>query len=260
MGKPTSSDCLTFNVASGQWERGTFNNGLLEDDVQGVIDIEGEGVFVVHSVGISFLATNSKSWVAGPVFEAPAVCGCKISSTDFVTIHMNDTYNVRQYSVSGREAHPLPVDLWPSITTKRHSPGCGATLYHLVVAGGVSEWDEVLASVEIFNIQKKSLREGYMRKARAFFQIIPVGLKYPRLLAIGGESSESTRATSEWWEEEENTWNEGPLMSTGRSNFAALMAPPRLVCSNIDPPAHSCPTDADPDQICTLSTSELGIT
>merc|ERR1719167_258844 len=52
MGKPNSSDCLTLNVVSGQWERGMFTNGLLEDGVQGVINLDGEGIFVVHSNGI----------------------------------------------------------------------------------------------------------------------------------------------------------------------------------------------------------------
>ena len=56
MGKPNSTDCLTLNVMSGQWERGTFTNGLLGDGVRGVINLEGEGVFVVHSSGISVLA------------------------------------------------------------------------------------------------------------------------------------------------------------------------------------------------------------
>ena len=97
MGKPNSSDCLTLNVVSGQWERGMFTNGLLEDGVQGVINLDGEGIFVVHSIGISILETESESWFAGPVFGAPAVCGCNISSSSFVTIHMNATNNVRQY-------------------------------------------------------------------------------------------------------------------------------------------------------------------
>ena len=48
MGKPTSSDCLTLNVKSGQWERGTFTNGLLGDGVRGLINIQGQGVFVVE--------------------------------------------------------------------------------------------------------------------------------------------------------------------------------------------------------------------
>ena len=71
MGRPNSSDCLTLNVASGQWERGAFTNGLIGDDVQGVIDLREEGVFVVHSTGISSLAPEFTSWVAGPVLVRP---------------------------------------------------------------------------------------------------------------------------------------------------------------------------------------------
>ena len=98
MGKPNSTDCLTLNVTSGQWERGTFTNGLHGEGVRGVINVEGEGVFVVHSDGISFLAPGSQSWVAGPVFPTSAECGCNVSSTSFVTIHMNDTYNCLLYT------------------------------------------------------------------------------------------------------------------------------------------------------------------
>ena len=259
-GKPNSTDCLTLNVTSGQWERGTFTNGLLGDGVRGVINMEGEGVFVVHSSGLSFLAPRSESWVAGPVFITPAECGCKLSSTSFVTIHMSDTYNVRAYSVNNGEAEPEPIDSWPSLLTKRYGPGCGATSYHLVVAGGVSGWgDGVLTSVEIFHIESKALRRGgSLRQARAYFQIIPVGSTHPRLLAVGGQNGTSTLDTSEWWEEEENFWEEGPELSRTRSHFGALVAPPHLVCSEIEPPAHSCPAAQNTGQKCTFPTVETG--
>ena len=254
MGKPNSSDCLTLDISSGQWERGSFTNGLLGDAVQGIINLEGEGVVAVHSTSILFLATGSKSWVAGPSFVLPAVCGCNISRTSFVTIHMNDTNNIREYVVSQNKFQPEVIDLWPSLLTKRHGPGCGATSYNFVVAGGVSEWDEVLSSVEIFNIQKRSLRQGgHMRLARAYFQIIPVGSKNPRLLAVGGRNSRSTLSTSEWWEEEGDLWQEGPSLSTGRSNFAAVMAPPNLVCPEIEPLTQSCPAHDDSVAICVVS-------
>ena len=156
---------------------------------------------------MSFLAPGSQSWVAGPMFPAPAECGCNISSTNFVTVHMNDTHNVREYSVTNGEAGPKSMDSWPSLLTKRHGPGCGATSYHLVVAGGVSDWDEVLTSVEVFHIATKALRKGGdLRQPRAFFQMIPVGSTHPRLLAIDGQGSYSTLDTSEWWEEEEDSW------------------------------------------------------
>ena len=233
MGKPNSTDCLTLNVTSAQWERGKFINGLLGNNVRGVINMDGQGVFIVHSTSISFLATGSQTWVAGPVFPASAVCGCNVSSTSFVTIHMSETHNVREYSVKNSKAEPKPVDSWPSLLTKRYGPGCGATLYHLVVAGGVSEWgDEVLTSVEVFHIESKALKKGgNLRQARAYFQMIPVGSTHPRLLAVGGQSGTLTVDTSEWWEEEENSWEEGPALSTGRSSFGAIMATKRLVCA-----------------------------
>ena len=109
MGKPNSTDCLTLNVTSAQWERGRFSNGLLGDGVRGVIVMEGQGVFVVHSSSISFLPLGSQSWIAGPLIAASAECGCNVSSTSFVTIHMKDTYNVREYFVSNGKAEAEPV-------------------------------------------------------------------------------------------------------------------------------------------------------
>ena len=82
------------------------------------------------------------------------------------------------------------------------------------MAGGVSNWDEVLGIVEIFGISKKSLRRGgTLKRPRAYIHIVPVGLKHPRLFAIGGKNSDSTLSSSEWWEEEEDTWQEGPDLS-----------------------------------------------
>ena len=259
MGKPNSSDCLTLNVTSGQWERGRFTNGLLGDGVRGVISMEGQGVFVVHSSGISVLAPGSKIWASGPVFPTSAECSCNVLRTNFVTIHMSDTQNVREYSVNNGQAELEPIDSWPNLLTKRHGPGCAATSYHLVVAGGVSDLDEVLTSVEVFHIESKALRRGgRLQQARAYFQIIPVGTTYPRLLAVGGQGAFSALDTSEWWEEEEDSWEEGPALSRGRSNFGALMAPPHLVCSEINPPPHFCPGDQNNSQPCVFLPEKLG--
>ena len=266
MGKPNSTDCLTLNVKSGQWERGTFTNGLFEDSVRGVITFEGQGVFIIHSTFMSFLATGSRAWVSEPaVFPTAVQCGCNVSTSSFVTIHMNDINNVREYSVANGKAEPKPINSWPNLETKRYGPGCGATSYHLVVAGGVSDSDEVLTSVEVFHVATKTRRKrGNMRQARAFFQIIPIVSTHPRLLLVGGEGAFSSMNTSEWWEEEENSWEEpelreGPALSTGRSSFAALMALPHLVCSEIDPPAHSCPAVQNTGQTCIFPTVESGL-
>ena len=96
-----------------------------------------------------------------------------------------------------------------------------------------------------------------MTQARAFFSIIPVGSTHPRLLAIGGRGETSTLQTSEWWEEEEDRWQEGPPLSTGRSSFSAVMAPPHHVCSEIDLNTHTCPGDGDA-QTCSLPTMTSG--
>ena len=127
------------------------------------------------------------------------------------------------------------------------------SMYHLVVAGGVSDWDEVLASVEVFDLIRKSIRRGgSLKRPRAYFQMIPVGLKHPRLLAIGGQDSNSTLSSSEWWDEEEDTWEDAPSLTTGRSSLSALLSPPHLVCPETNPLAHSCPALGDTEQMCTL--------
>ena len=267
MGKPTSTDCLTLNVTSGQWERGSFTNGLLGDGVRGVINFEGRGVYIIHSSNMSFLAPESKTWVSEPVFPTAVQCGCNVSDSSFVTIDMNDINNVREYSVANGNAEP--IDVWPNLVTKRYGPGCGATSHHLLVAGGVSRetsgFDELLTSVEVFHVATKTRRKrGNMRQARAFFQIIPIVSTHPRLLLVGGEGAFSSMNTSEWWEEEENSWEEpelreGPALSTGRSSFAALMALPHLVCSEIEPPAHSCPAVQNTGQTCIFPTVESGL-
>ena len=133
-------------------------------------------------------------------------------------------------------------DLWPSLETKRRGPACAATMEHLIVAGGVSGWHEVLDSVEVFHIESKALRRGgHLRQPRAFFKVIPVGTKHPRMLAVGGQNETSILGTTEWWEEEDNDWEEGPSLSTERSSFAAILAQSDLVCSGETPPLHSCP-------------------
>ena len=259
MGKPKSTDCLTLNVTSGLWERGTFANGLVGDGVRGMISLEGQGIFAIHSTGLSVLAPGSDTWEAGPMFPTPVECGCNVSSKSFVTIHLDDTHNVRQYSVANGRARPEPEDSWPNLLTKRYGPGCGASSYHLVVAGGVSASDEVLTSVEVFHIETKALkRGGNLQQARSYFQVIPLGSMHSRLLAVGGTNGTSTVDTSEWWEEEEDSWEEGPTLATGRWSLAALMAPQSLVCPEMNIPDHVCPVAQNNGQLCLFSNKDSG--
>ena len=257
MGKPTSTDCLTLNVTSGQWERGTFTNGLIGDGVRGVINMGEQGVYIVHRTTISFLPPGSDSWTPGPLMMSSAECGCYLTKDSFVTIHTNETDNVQEFSTYSWNWKSK--DRWPSMSTQRRSPACGATTYHLLVAGGVSDWDEVLASVEIYHIETRTqLSRGgaMMREPRALFRLVPVGTTHPRLLAVGGHSGSSVLRSSEWWDEENNEWSEGPTLETGRKSFAALLAPAWVACTEIDPPPHSCPA-LDPGQNCLFTTAGL---
>ena len=257
MGKPNSTDCLTLNVTSGQWERGTFTNGLIGDGVRGVINMEGQGVYIVHSTTISFLKSDSDSWTHGPLMimwpGSPAECGCYLRKDSFVTIHSNETDNVQEYSTNGQ--YWKSKDKWPSMSTQRRSPACGATTELLLVAGGVSGWDEVLASVEVYHIETRALRRGgAMREPRALFSLVPVGSTHPRLLALGGHNGYSVLSTSEWYDQEENGWSEGPTLETGRKSFGVLMVSTDLACTEIDPPPHSCPA-VDNGQNCSFLTT-----
>ena len=144
------------------------------------------------------------------------------------------------------------------MSTQRRSPACGATTYLLIVAGGVSGLDEVLASVEVYNIETRALRRGGdMRQPRALFSLVPVGSTHPRLLAVGGHSGSSILDTSEWYDHEVNEWSEGPTLSRERKSFGALMARVELACTEIDPPPHSCPA-LDTSQSC-LFPSKAGL-
>ena len=241
MGKPDSTDCLTLNVTSALWERGAIKNRLLGDAVLGVINMTGHGVYIVHRKNISFLAAGSVSWTKGPLMWSSAECGCYLTEDSFVTIHSNTTYNVQEFATD--DQHWEEKERWPSMSTQRRNPGCGASKNLLIVAGGVSGWDEVLASVEVFNIDTRALRRGAaMNQPRALFRLVSVGSTYPRLLAVGGHNGTSILESSEWYEQEENEWNQGPFLQNGRESFSALIISPDLACTEIAPPAHACPT------------------
>ena len=221
----------------------------------GEVDQLRQGIFLVHSRSISWLPHNSLKWEPGPLYPnslmASAECGCRLNKKSFVTFHSNDGHNVREFAI--RESLKpeetweengkwQPEDTWQGTTTKRWGPGCGATNYHLVVAGGVSSWDVVLSTVEVYVIESKAhLIGGDMKQARAFFNIVPIGTSQLRLLAIGGRNSTSILKSSEWWEEEDNRWGEGLSLSTGRSSFGVVLAQASQTCTKIQPPPHSCP-------------------
>ena len=186
---------------------------------------------------------------------SPAECGCFLTKDSFVTIHSNKTDNVQEYATD--EQHWKSKDRWPSMSTQRRNPACGATTYLLLVAGGVSGWNEVLASVEIFYIETRALRRRgeAMREPRTLFSLVPVGSTHLRLLAVGGQNASRVLDSSEWYDQEENKWYEGPTLETGRKSFGALIAPVELACTEIDPPPHSCPT-LDTSQSCLFPSTE----
>ena len=96
-----------------------------------------------------------------------------------------------------------------------------------------------------------------MQEPRALFSLVPVGSTHPRLLAVGGHNGSSVLRSSEWYDEENNEWSEGPTLETGRKSFAALMAPVEAACTEIDPPPHSCPALGNTQDCLFLTTAGL---
>ena len=70
-----------------------------------------------------------------------------------------------------------------------------------------------------------------MSSPRSFFNLVPVGLVRPKILAIGGRFGTSFLRSTEFWDEEENRWEEGPELGTGRSSFGILMIQDDFACT-----------------------------
>ena len=217
-GKPNSSDCLLLNKTSGTWNRGYLGD-LFGDGIRGVVDLKEHGVYLVHPTSTSFLAARSMTWIAGPIPPGTAECATKVSDLNFVSIGGLDGKLVREYSPTKKEW--LEASLWAQLHIGRRGPGCAVTGTHLVVAGGVNGWQEVLTTVEVFLLQSKAHKNAErMREGRAFFNLVPVGETHSRLLAIGGRNGTSELQTTEWWDEEEDQWQEGPPLQRARFNSA----------------------------------------
>ena len=231
--KLDSTDCLVLHASEGQWVREMFKGHLFGEGVRGVATFEGTGTYIFHSTSASILPSGSDTWIRGPETPVETECACKLSDSSFAIVGSNSGNNVLEFSITNKRWEP--IDTWPEMRTKRKGPGCAATPYYLLVAGGVTDQGEVLASVEIFWLQSRALGRGRdMSSPRSFFTMIPVGLKRPKILAIGGRNGEFFLETTEFWEEEDNQWERGPQLGTGRSAFGALMIHGEYACSAIE--------------------------
>ena len=96
-----------------------------------------------------------------------------------------------------------------------------------------------------------------MSTPRSFFNLVPVGLVRPKILAVGGRYGTLVLKSSEFWEEEENLWEEGPELGTGRSSLGAIMIEAEFACTDKDTiPPHSCPAteaETEAEKICTFA-------
>ena len=252
-GKPYSTDCLTLKVnkEKGRWERGHLDDMHEEaGGVKGVISLKGNGVYLVHGSSISFMAENKTNWEAQQ--ETPIAdiqCAVKIAELSFLIFGGRTLKSVREFSITqaaetrsgyGRQKMRSQTQgewqniyRWPSLQQDRRGPGRGATAEILIVAGGISGWEDVLDTVEVYQLKSRSLGVGEkMIQARAFFSLVPVGETFIRLLAVGGEGLNGTLNTTEWWNNDNNDWREGPELDTPRSSLAFSIVPVNLVCSD----------------------------
>ena len=246
-GKPYSTDCLTLKVSEAQWVRGTFKGALSAEGVRGVATFENNGTYIIHSETTSYL-DRSDTWTPGPSNPVEAECGCRISNSSYVIVGSNRGRNILEYSITfGNWQDP---DRWPELEIRRKGPGCAATSNYLLVAGGVTEQGVVLTNVEIFRLD--TFTAGFVDKRttgearnlltpRSFFTLVPVGLVHPRLFAIGGRDGGSFLHSTEFWDQEQNEWEQGPALGTGRSSFGAIMIEADFACADILLP-HTCPT------------------
>ena len=230
-GKANSTDCLTLDTTKALWVKGTLKGNLFGEGVRGSASFERIGTYIFHRTTASLLLSGSDTWVLGPESPVDAECGCRLSDSSFAIVGSNNGNNVLEYSITSKNWEP--IDTWPEMRTKRKGPGCAATPYYLLVAGGVTDQGEVLSSVEILWKETKALGRGQdMSSPRSFFTLVPVGLLRPKILAIGGRNGASFLKTSEFWEEEDNQWEEGPELGTARSALGAIMIQGDFVCSS----------------------------
>ena len=248
-GKPSSTDCLTLNKEKGRWERGHLKG--VQDGVGGVksvVSMDNFGVYLVHSASMSFMAENTKEWVEKEVPIADIQCATSIGEFSFLIFGGRTLKTVREFISVIKNTRNLTDDSqdelevgwqeqtnWPNLQVARRGPGCGATTDIVIVAGGVSGWQEILDTVEVLQIKTKALGTGgRMAKARAFFSLVPVGETFIRLLAVGGKGAgEVTLASTEWWNHDDYVWEEGPVLDNPRSSLAASLVPVDLVCGSL---------------------------
>ena len=251
-GKPNSTDCLTLNKEEGRWERGHLR-GVPDGagGVKSVVSVESVGVYLVHGASMSFLAENSTDWVEMEVPIADVQCATLIDEFSFLIFGGRTLKSVREFVSIMKEADTRQgfngtdddggktegwqVPRWPNLQQERRGPGCGATTDIVIVAGGVSGWQDILDTVEIFQLKTRALGTGgRMAQARAFFSLVPVGETFIRLLAVGGEGLNGVSlSTTEWWNHDDYEWEEGPVLDNPRSSLAASLVPVDLVCGSL---------------------------
>jgi hypothetical protein len=259
----------------GRWERGRLKgvpDGA--GGVKSVVSMESIGVYLVLSASMSFMAENTKDWVEMEVPITDVQCATLINEFTFLIFGGRTLKSVREFISVIKEADTTTTTTattiatatttttttttttigpgddgektrvegwqdtlngWQDLKQQRRGPGCGATADIVIVAGGVSGWQEILDTVEIFQLKSKALGTGgRMSQARAFFSLVPFGETFIRLIAIGGEGVNGVSLnTTEWWNQDDYEWEEGPELDNPRSSLAVSLVSADLVCGSL---------------------------
>ena len=233
--KPLSSDCLVFNTATRQWERGVLG-AILGNTVLGVVNMD-VGTYMVHHFTSSFLPAGKLEWIDGPSSPEVVQCATGIFASSFLAFGKK---SVRQFdsNIAGPRSEEgwVADGEWPNLQEERYGPGCATLDDMSILAGGRNQLGEPLKSVEIIFLNtKRSGKARDMMEPRDHFNLVVLG---STLLALGGYNQTSM----EMWEGVGRPWTEASMsLTNARSQFSALTFSDSL-CSAGPLPPHSCPT------------------
>ena len=185
------------------------------------------GVFLFDGRwGGTFLPTGSTEWLEGPhQNNDAATCAVAISASKFLVIGGSPDPKLVEEFDTGTASWTS----WPPLEQGRSYHSCMRAGNNVVIAGGLDEDMEVIASTTILSINDKSQRPGGdMSFAKDLFQMVNYK---ENILAIGGDQGRESGGYGgpgldlvEEWDETTEEWTarEGLRMGTSRFAFGAV--------------------------------------
>ena len=148
------------------------------------------------------------------------------------------------------------VAAWPQLQQPRLEHACATIGSKVILAGG--GWSgSPLSSIEVLDLESKSIRYGGdLQAARYFFHLATVGEgAAQRLLAFGGEGR---WRSVEDWRPARPTWRTQELgLSSPRSYYSSVVLPPSLRCEGDLPTiphgAVDCPSTRGVGTTCSVT-------